>query len=218
MGTRGIFGLRVDQKDHLFYNHFDSYPTGLGIEFVTAIAKVLKTYGSIAAVAEKARAIVVVDESAVVSAEHKQRFGKKYWENVDTGLNNYAYFRKLQGDLALTLDVGVAMENNDFIKDSLFCEYGYVLNLDDTENPTIEVYLGFRSKPHTDGRYASAWTEEQKKEAEAKGREFYYPCALVETIPLSVITAKKFNADSWAKKLEKKFEKLGSDTEEETVA
>jgi len=30
MGTRGSFGFRIKTKDKLAYNHFDSYPDGLG--------------------------------------------------------------------------------------------------------------------------------------------------------------------------------------------
>lgn len=32
MGTRGLFGLRKNNKDKTMYNHFDSYPSCLGEE------------------------------------------------------------------------------------------------------------------------------------------------------------------------------------------
>ena len=30
MGTRGAYGFRINDKDKVTYNHFDSYPDGFG--------------------------------------------------------------------------------------------------------------------------------------------------------------------------------------------
>jgi hypothetical protein len=60
--------------------------------------------------------------------------------------------------------------NLDFIKDSLMCEWAYIVNLDTNK---LEVYKGFQDKPHEKGRYAST-----------AHREGYYPCALVAEFPL----------------------------------
>lgn len=65
----------------------------------------------------------------------------------------------------------------EFAKDSLFCEWAYVVDLD---ADTLEVYRGFQEAPHTDGRWAS--------EEPAKG---YFPCRLVRTLPLAGLT------DAW---------------------
>lgn len=37
MGTRGFIVFRVKGKDVAFYNHYDSYPTGLGNEIIKFI-------------------------------------------------------------------------------------------------------------------------------------------------------------------------------------
>jgi hypothetical protein len=37
MGTRGLLGLIIQAQRHAAYNHFDSYPTGLGQEIVNFI-------------------------------------------------------------------------------------------------------------------------------------------------------------------------------------
>lgn len=37
MGTRGLLGLIIQAKRHAAYNHFDSYPAGLGQEIVDFI-------------------------------------------------------------------------------------------------------------------------------------------------------------------------------------
>ena len=43
MGTRGAFGFRRRGKTYMIYNHFDSYPSGLGCWFVSDIQEILKT-------------------------------------------------------------------------------------------------------------------------------------------------------------------------------
>ena len=37
MGTRGLLGLIVEGKRHAAYNHWDSYPSGLGAKIVKFI-------------------------------------------------------------------------------------------------------------------------------------------------------------------------------------
>ena len=80
----------------------------------------------------------------------------------------YCLLRDCQGDLNKYLEIGLMPDDSEFIKDSLFCEYAYIINLD---NKTIEFYCGFKTKPHNKGRYASAVPNE----------DGYYPCALVKT-------------------------------------
>ena len=37
MGTRGAIGFRLDGVDKVAYNHFDSYPSGLGADVLTEL-------------------------------------------------------------------------------------------------------------------------------------------------------------------------------------
>ena len=37
------------------------------------------------------------------------------------------------------------INSNDFIKNSLFCEYGYIINLD---NKSLEFWIGISKKNH----------------------------------------------------------------------
>jgi len=39
-GTRGIIGFRLNSQDKLTYNHFDSYPDGLGVALLEEIRTV----------------------------------------------------------------------------------------------------------------------------------------------------------------------------------
>lgn len=52
-----------------------------------------------------------------------------------------------------------------FLHDSLFCEYAYIINLD---NKTLEIYEGFNRLPNGKGRYA-----EFSIEREGDGRKYY---------------------------------------------
>lgn len=40
MGTRGVFGFRLSGKEYVVYNHYDSYPDGLGVEVIKFIRSV----------------------------------------------------------------------------------------------------------------------------------------------------------------------------------
>ena len=64
------------------------------------------------------------------------------------------------------------IDNLSFIKDSLFCEYAYIVNLDTDQ---LEFYCGFQHKPDETNRYGCE---------ENRG---YYPCRMVACFPLDVI-------------------------------
>ena len=153
MGTRATYGLRKYGKDKLTYNHFDGYPTGLG----DAIVKQIMEMG--------------ID-----------RLNRLFdnLEMVEEGVNdtNYTRLREIQGDLLGHERVGQMIDNNDFINDSLFCEWGYIVNLDTL---MLEVYKGFQRKKHKKGRYA---TDKPAYIPNYDPSVKYFPCALVLEIPL----------------------------------
>lgn len=47
MGTRGYIGIRYKGKTYYFYNHWDSYPDGLGAAIVRELLKILKMRGGV---------------------------------------------------------------------------------------------------------------------------------------------------------------------------
>ena len=64
----------------------------------------------------------------------------------------YSALRHLQGDLRAYLTLGVAPTvEMDWAKNSLFCEWGYLVNFDER---TLEVYRGFQTRKHSNGRFA----------------------------------------------------------------
>src|SRR5205085_10459690 len=61
------------------------------------------------------------------------------------------------------------IEGADFPLDSLFCEWAYVIDLD---NQKFEVYRGFQTAPHSDGRFATRF---DPADATSVVGETYYP-------------------------------------------
>lgn len=171
MGTRGTYGVRIEDVDKLMYNHFDSYPSGLGFDILSQTKNMIGEKG-ISWMKKQASLLEMVDENSTPTKKQKEIL-KEY---ADLGVGRqtsddwYCLTRKIQGKLALTLEVGIAVDGGDFIGDSLFCEYGYILNLDEE---TLEVYKGFQKKKHNKGRFS--------KRPVSNG---YYACALVAEFSL----------------------------------
>lgn len=179
MSTRGVYGFRKDGVDKLTYNHFDSYPSGLGAD----ILKFLKN--TTPEMLEKYfNSIVMVHADDAPDEEQREVLSKYYtaYVNGATDIADiddwYCLLYRLQGDLeacAGLVDKSVPVfmiDSHGFIKESLICEYGYVINLDEQ---VLEFWKGFQMKPWKDNRYG---TEEKNG---------YYPCKLITKIPLSVI-------------------------------
>ena len=119
MSTRGSFGFHENGKDELYYNHWDSYPDGLGAAFINF----LKGKGE---------------------------------DNWITDIMSDPNAR-----------------NDYFILDSLFCEYGYIMNKDTNE---LEVYVGFQ-KEQPEGRYHDYIPSDRG----------YYACGLLTAIHIDTI-------------------------------
>jgi hypothetical protein len=177
MGTRGSIGFRIDGKDYLAYNHSDSYPSGLGTEFVAEVKKLIKDKK----LAEKVRAIRLVKRGDKPTPADVEKL-KPY---TDLGVGNqstsdwYCLLRNAQGSLKATIDSGYILDNATFIHDSLFCEYAYILNLD-TGN--VEFYKGFNKDRKAAGRYAAI----ESKDRDGKFEE-YCGCVLAAEFPANAI-------------------------------
>lgn len=179
MGTRGTYGVRIDGADKLSYNHFDSYPGGLGNQLLGWLREVLAKEGGLEALRAQARALRLMDEEqapdpvAGVAAALEGRRPEHTW---------YDELLDLQGDLGALLERGLMPDANGFINDSLFCEWGYIVNLDDE---VLEVYRGFQRKYHRKGRYVKRKPKDWKPRY--PNQEYYYPCALAAAIPFGAL-------------------------------
>jgi len=66
MGTNGIIKVVAKQKKYSTYNHFDSYPAGLGNEIIADLLELLKRMGSYEAVAALWANLKIVRENSKV--------------------------------------------------------------------------------------------------------------------------------------------------------
>ena len=176
MGTRGFLGFVVDGQEKIAYNHWDSYPNdGLGSEILTWLRSATTDLDT---VIEKARALRVVPKHSTPSAEDVEVF-KEYADiNVGSkGLDDwYVLLRRTQGNIGLILEAGVIEDASEFVKDSLWAEWGYIVDLDALK---FEVYRGFQQSPHPHGRFA-----DREPVVHALTGP-YYPVALVTSWPLN---------------------------------
>lgn len=178
MGTRGAYGFRIDGQDKLTYNHFASYPDGLGeviVQFCNTLnEEMLKT------LKKKVKALKLVSEDGKATKAQV----KKYEKFADTGVSTgnvqewYVLMRNLQfGEILPHILVGEVqhmIDSNEFILDSLFCEYAYILDLD---NDVLEMYKGFQETPDPNNRYG------QKGRSSYSGT-CYYPCKKICEFPI----------------------------------
>lgn len=167
MGTRGCYGFRKNGIDKLTYNHFDSYPDCLGHDVVQFCKET-----SIEEMNEIFDKTILVDENSKPTAEQIVECMEYYNGDVSTRTPEdwYCLLREAQGNLNVYRNgLRYMIDNHDFIKDSLFCEYAYIINLDTN---CLEFWRGFQHEPDENNRYG---TEEDSG---------YYPCKMVAYYPL----------------------------------
>lgn len=180
MGTRGGFGFRVDGQDKIAYRQFDSYPSGGGEDVAAFVRKHRRNGVLFKNVVEKIRKIEVVNEDVPPTREQINRFRKYADTNVSTGKLTewYVLLRNLQGDLAGYADAGVILDASDFLKESLFCEWAYIVNLDTNK---LEVYEGFQ-KERGKGRYAEVFDPSKVEPRYPGDKSEYWPVSLIAEI------------------------------------
>lgn len=153
MSTRGYVGIRKNGEDKGGYNHYDSYPDGLGV----SILKYIKN-------------------NTLESLE--EDFNKITLEKYNTREDAWTY-----GD-CLNVNMNVC---NEFLYDSLFYEYAYIINLDTN---MLEFYTGFNKDPNANGRYAKFTVYERDPD------DRYYGVVLKMEIPLEEIFKDEWKVDN----------------------
>jgi hypothetical protein len=175
MGTRGLVGWKIDGEYHGTYCHWDSYPSGLGRDVSSWIHGNLKTDEDINDFKEKLTNLTYVKESDQASEDLQERY-KKYadisvaekslssWYCLLRDLQGVGYLQEIKaGNLKHAVD-GIAG-----IRDSLFCEYAYILNMDDK---AFSFFEGHQTSSQIGNPFGT--------DANSDG---YYPCALMWEVP-----------------------------------
>lgn len=181
MGTNGLYGIRKNGIDKCTYNHFDSYPDCLGkkiVEFCNNnIENLEKFFDNIELVSENECPTDKQIEFCKASGYADLSVST---QNVDDW---YCLLRNMQGNfeayqMCIDNDNKIYMTDDiDFIKNSLFCEYAYIINLDDN---VLEYYMGFQHSPQENNRYGT-----EKYDFVNRPEFEYYPCKLSLTFPLN---------------------------------
>jgi hypothetical protein len=175
MVTRGFIGIVIDGTEKIGYNCFDSYPSGLGVAVLRFAASVDATTRGLA------RSLQVVTDDDMPAVEDVERLAPYTNTNVGgrtTTPDWYQLLRGTQGDMAAILRAGAIQDAHNFPCDSLFAEWGYLIDLD---TQTFEAYQGFQHEPHDKGRFADR----------GGVKDGYYPCALRASWPLEKLPSEK---------------------------
>lgn len=125
MSTRGYIGIRKNGIDKGGYNHFDSYPQGLGEELILFLSG--KTFEE----------LENLFDNIVEDTENNEA-----WDWYGHKFNEKFCF------------------DNEFLIDSIFCEYAYIVNLDEK---VVEFYKGFNKNRYAEGRYANLTCDKECK-------------------------------------------------------
>lgn len=192
MGTRSATGFIHKEKYTGVYNHFDGYYEGVGHDVVETLRTLLapakgtknkkeSTKRKLALLKRRLIALKPVSNGAPPTAEEQVMYQQAGFSNlsVSTQLSTdwYCLLRNLQGADWITAaykgKLFHILDGSEFPKDSLFCEYAYVINFDANK---FEVYDGFQQAPQEGNIFGT--------EANDGG---YYPCAKVMEFPLTRI-------------------------------
>ena len=176
MSTNGAIGFRKDNKDKITYNHCDSYPSWLGVqvfEFVQSI-----TADELAQIADKIQLITEDDKPTQEQIEECEKYMDLRVDDKSPD-NWYCLLRKAQGNLAAYKDILYMIDSHDFLRDSLFCEWAYVINVDEN---IVEIYKGLNKELGGKGRYANRKEPDFKRDGVPVIKSEYYGVTLIKTI------------------------------------
>jgi hypothetical protein len=182
MGTRGFVGFVSDGVEKIFVSHKDSYPSGGGVEVLQWLSRhrealVRPVPGGMR---DQVRSLRVLPDWEALTPADVERVRRLLIDRAEHERDRHyletASEEELLEDASYDLDtllpVGIIMDGSDFPADSLFCEWGYLIDLD---TGTFEAYRGFQRTAHAAGRFADR----------PPANEGYHPVALVASWPLT---------------------------------
>lgn len=203
MSTNGALGFRINKQDKIMYNHDDSYPHGLGNDVIYFI----RSY-SLEDIKKKASRIQMIDGQSSPTAKQIKVCQPWTVSNVSKNDNPdwYSLLRGAQGNLSAYMNGLPYMTNSqNFLHNSLYCEYAYIINLDNNE---LEFYYGFNKVSRKNkGRYANKHRQGDKNPE-------YYGVVLLMKIKLEYIAkASSEEISNMLQKMTKKAESFQSKQE-----
>jgi hypothetical protein len=194
MGTRGAVGFILDNKVYATYNHYDSYPDGLGQEMINFCKDLVSDNDTLEIFKCHADNVILVNQQDMATPDLVEKY--KQFSSTSVSVQKveewYCLLHSLQGvgilEQILIGNVNHMIDSVEFLKDSLFCEYAYLLNLDTEE---IMFFEGFNTEPidpDNDPLGFASFKPEETREIE---RNTYYPVKYLGSCPIDNIP------DSW---------------------
>lgn len=183
MGTRNLTIIQLDGKYKVAqYGQWDGYPECGGIEALT-FARKLSDKEVKSHFESNLRKCRYITEDEIEEINDKIYSGEiKDWQKEYPQLSRDTGRDIL--DLVLQSDNGMLLQNEiDFAADSLFCEWAWVIDLDDNR---FEAYRGFNTKPLESNERFSFLNEKAKNISKE-----YYPIYEVAEWDLNDLPDKK---------------------------
>lgn len=142
VGTRGVYGFRKGGTDKVTYNHSYSEPQYVGMNILEFIQQT--SDAEMNSIFER---IILVNENAVPPQEAIDDCKKFFALSEASPKDWYHLLNNIQGNLLIYKQgLTYMIDNKDFLKDTTFCEWGYILELDKRQ---LEVmYQGFFHKSY----------------------------------------------------------------------
>jgi len=155
MSTRGAKGFYCNGITKLAFNSHDSYPSYLGKKLFKNAKKIAIKYRN-----DRDKLVYRINKLLLTDLEDESDLSTVLFTDL--------------------IKLEKFSNNSGFIKDSLFCEWGYILNVDYW---TFEIYKGAQKEPQ-DNRY-------RIDKPVIKTSDFYN-CKLIKTIPLDDLIFMRF--------------------------
>jgi hypothetical protein len=193
MGTRHLT-MVIEKKKPVVaqYGQWDGYPSGQGITILEFLRNTnLETFK------EKLKKVRFMneDDDKKLKEFHESIGSKDGWVNMEQAAKvneKYPYLSRDNGSDILNMifksyDQEILIgDSSDFAGDSLFCEWGYVVDLDKN---VLEVYKGFNKRK----------LGKTQRFAKLEGREGYEPIRCIKKYKLSELPSE----DNFVAELEK---------------
>lgn len=180
MGTRNLtMVIKNDEMKVAQYGQWDGYPEGLGVQVLNFVKHLKEDDNKDKFMSQLDRVKFIDDEYSKKIDEFMESIGvTDGWMNMEQADKYKAKFpllsRDVGGDILEAIlyadgeDEMRVHDAQDFIADSLFCEWAYLIDMD---NEVLEVYEGFNKKSLEEGQ--------RFKGVETDGRNEYKPCACI---------------------------------------
>lgn len=165
MSTRGFVTLVIDGQEKTIFNHFDSCPDALGQSVLSWLRD--SAVNCITVTEQRVRALRLLPCRTDIEIDY-----------ADEEVRAQRAVYDIQRDVHRLLTVGVAVDDSEFPLDSLWAEWGYVIDFDTRR---LEVYTGFQKTQHDRGRFAGRMMQPPHR------HKVYYPVALVLSWPFSAL-------------------------------